>query len=113
MFHIFVLTWIQSQNQSWSNSLDSICHSEIPISSTCLLPFYSAERTCPECHMMENTKGFGDNSFFPAGLVSCHSNLLNYLPWGLEWILCRCGNTVPTYTFPLLYFVMACLPSHD
>ena len=48
--------------------------------------------------MMENTEGFGDNSFFAGCLVSHHSSLLNFLPWGLEWILCRWDSAIPIYS---------------
>ena len=111
MFCIYVLIQIQSQNQNWNNSLDCICHWEIPIYPSCLLLFYSAERTCPECHMIENTMGFRDNSFFATCPVFHHPNLLDSLPWGLQWILHRWGIAVSIYTFPLLYLGMACLPS--
>ena len=46
--------------------------------------------------------GFGDNSFFATGPVFHHSNLPNSLLWGLEWILHRLGNAVPTYILLLL-----------
>ena len=48
--------------------------------------------------MLGNTQGLGDNSFFAGCLVSCHSNLLNSLPFGVN--LHRWGSAVPIHTFP-------------
>ena len=45
--------------------------------------------------MMENTKGFEDNSFFAGYLVSCHSSLLNSLPLGFGMDFVQMGQCSP------------------
>ena len=44
---------------------------------------------------MGSNEGFWDNSFFLAGCVFCHSNLLNFLSWGLEWMFVQMWKCSP------------------
>ena len=109
-FHTYVLIQVLSRTQSYSHSLNYICHWDAPFSHSIPFPVSVVEQTCPEYDMRGNTEGLGDNSFFVGYLVLCYSNLLYFLHFDQEWFLCRWGSVVPIHTFLLPFLGVACSP---